>query len=240
MFITFEGIEGCGKTTQVKLLAKELLRQGRHVTLTREPGGCAIADKIRAILLDAGNAAMTPLTELLLYAAARSQHLDDTVRPALAAGEIVLCDRFTDATVAYQGYGRGLDLDLIGRLNALATNGLTPGLTVLMDCPVEVGLGRALSRINGTLGPKEERFERESYTFHEAVRAGYLALALGEPDRFTIIDADQPISEISAEVARFVIARLIPYNSINQPPSIPPCQGGSFDASPDKGRFGGV
>lgn len=208
MFITFEGIEGCGKTTQVKLLAKELLRQGRHVTLTREPGGCAIADKIRAILLDAGNAAMTPLTELLLYAAARSQHLNDTVRPALEAGEIVICDRFTDATVAYQGYGRGLDLDLIGRLNALATNGLAPGLTVLMDCPVEVGLGRALSRINGTLGPKEERFERESYLFHEKVRTGYRALAHAEPARFAVIDADRPVSEIASEVAEVVTARL--------------------------------
>jgi dTMP kinase len=208
MFITFEGIEGCGKTTQVKLLAKELLRQGRRVTLTREPGGCAIADKIRAILLDAANVDMTPLTELLLYAAARDQHLNDTVRPALAAGEIVLCDRFTDATMAYQGYGRGLDLDLIGRLNTLATAGLAPGLTILMDCPVEVGLGRAISRINGTHGPKEERFEQESHTFHEAVRAGYLALAQAEPDRFAIVDADRPVSEIASVVAGVVMSRL--------------------------------
>jgi dTMP kinase len=208
MFITFEGIEGCGKTTQVKLLAEELLRQGRQVTLTREPGGCAIADKIRAILLDADHAAMTPLTELLLYAAARNQHLNDTVRPALEAGVIVLCDRFTDATIAYQGYGRGLDLDLIGRLNVLATNGLAPGLTILMDCPVEVGLCRALSRINGMHGAKEERFERESLRFHESVRAGYLALAQGEPDRFAIVNANRPVSEIASEVAGIVTARL--------------------------------
>jgi dTMP kinase len=160
MFITFEGIEGCGKTTQARLLAEELLRRGRRVTLTREPGGCAIADKIRAILLDADNAALTPLTELLLYAAARSQHLNDTVRPALEAGNIVLCDRFTDATVAYQGYGRGIDQTLIERLNTLASSGLTPDLTILMDCPVDIGLGRALSRINGMNGAKEERFER--------------------------------------------------------------------------------
>ena len=208
MFITFEGIEGCGKTTQVKLLAEELLRMGRHVTLTREPGGCAIADKIRAILLDAQNTNITPLTELLLYAAARSQHLNDTVRPALDAGEIVICDRFTDATIAYQGYGRGLSLDLIEQLNTLATNSLKPGMTVLMDCPVEVGLGRALSRINSTRGPKEERFELESCQFHEKVRAGYRALALGEPDRFTIIDADRPIAEIASGVAKVVTARL--------------------------------
>ena len=208
MFITFEGIEGCGKTTQVKLLAEKLLSQGHRVTLTREPGGCAIADKIRAILLDADNEAMTPLTELLLYAAARSQHLNDTVRPALESGKIVLCDRFTDATVAYQGYGRGLDLALIERLNTLATSGLVPGLTILMDCPVAVGLGRAFSRINGTQGAKEERFERESQRFHEAVRTGYLALAHEAPDRFAIVDAARPVSEIATEVAAVVTARL--------------------------------
>ena len=240
MFITFEGIEGCGKTTQVKLLAEELFRQGHRVTLTREPGGCAIADKIRAILLDAENAALTPLSELLLYAAARSQHLNDAVRPALAAGDIVICDRFTDATVAYQGYGRGLDLDLIGQLNTLATNGLAPDLTILMDCPVAVGLGRALSRINGTPGPKEERFERESQRFHEAVRAGYLTLARQEPTRFAVIDADRPVPAIVSEVVMVVMAQLIPCNSINHHPSIPPYQGGSLEASPDKGRLGGV
>jgi len=208
MFITFEGIEGCGKTTQVHLLAEQLTLQGRRVTLTREPGGCPIADKIRAILLDAENATMTPLAELLLYAAARNQHLNDTVRPALSRGDIVLCDRFTDATVAYQGYGRGLDLALIGRLNTLATGGLAPGLTILMDCPVEVGLGRALSRIDSTHGAREERFERESRHFHEAVRAGYRTLAHADPQRFVIVDADRPVSGIASEVAALVTARL--------------------------------
>ena len=208
MFITFEGIEGCGKTTQAKLLAEKLIRQGRRVTLTREPGGCPIADKIRAILLDAEHAAMTPLAELLLYAAARNQHLNDTVRPALARGDIVLCDRFTDATVAYQGYGRGLDLALIERLNTLATSGLAPGLTILMDCPVEVGLGRALSRIDGTHGSKEERFERESRRFHEAVREGYHALAHADPHRFAIVEADRPVSVIADQGAALVSARL--------------------------------
>ena len=208
MFITFEGIEWCGKTTQVKLLAEKLLSQGHRVTLTREPGGCAIADKIRAILLDAENATMTPLAELLLYAAARNQHLNDTVRPALSRGDIVLCDRFTDATVAYQGYGRGLDLALIGRLNTLATGGLAPGLTILMDCPVEVGLGRAFSRIDSTHGAREERFERESRHFHEAVRAGYRTLAHADPQRFVIVDADRPVSGIASEVAALVTARL--------------------------------
>lgn len=208
MFITFEGIEGCGKTTQVRLLAEELARQGRQVTVTREPGGCLIADRIRAILLDAEHSAMTPLAELLLYAAARNQHLNDTVRPALARGDIVLCDRFTDATVAYQGYGRGLDLSLIGQLNRLATDGLTPDLTILMDCPVETGLGRATARIAAATGDREERFERESFGFHGAVRTGYRILAAEEPARFAVIDADRPVSAIAADVSAVVTARL--------------------------------
>ncbi len=148
-FITFEGIEGCGKTTQIKLLEQHLTEKGFKVLLTREPGGCPIADQIRAILLDAANSAMTPSAELLLYAAARSQHVEEVIKPALADDCIVLCDRFTDATVAYQGYGRGLDLDSIGYLNQLATSGLKPQLTILLDCPVEVGLKRALARISG-------------------------------------------------------------------------------------------
>ena len=208
MFITLEGIEGCGKTTQARLLADQLRRQGHRVTLTREPGGCPIADKIRAILLDARNAAMAPLTELLLYAAARSQHLHDTVRPALARGEIVICDRFTDATIAYQGNGRGLDRDLIDRLNTIATAGLAPDLTLLMECPVPVGLGRALARISATAGEREERFERESARFHEAVRSGYLALAGQDPGRFTVIDAARSVEEIAVDVVAAVTARL--------------------------------
>jgi dTMP kinase len=208
MFITFEGIEGCGKSTQVKILAEELSRSGLCVRVTREPGGCAIADKIRSILLDADNAAITPLTELLLYAAARSQHLHDTVLPALAEGAIVICDRFTDATVAYQGYGRSLDQALIRQLNALATQGLTPDMTILMDCPVEIGLGRAISRINGIQGEKEERFEQESLQFHEAVRNGYLSLAHSEPERFVIVDASGQISHIATSISTVVTARL--------------------------------
>lgn len=207
MFITFEGIEGCGKTTQVRLLAKALQDLGQAVTVTREPGGCLIADRIRAILLDAEHHAMTPLTELLLYAAARSQHLHDTVRPALAQGHIVICDRFTDATVAYQGFGRGLDSSLIAMLNTLATSGLTPDLTILMDCPVEVGLGRARARIDAATGAREERFELESLRFHEAVRAGYRALAGESPDRFTVISADRTVEAIAAEVAAAVASR---------------------------------
>ncbi len=173
-FITFEGIEGCGKTTQLRLLARRLEADGHAVTVTREPGGCPIADQIRNILLDADNQAITPLTELLLYAAARAQHMSEVVTPALEAGGIVLCDRFTDATIAYQGYGRRLDLAVIDKLNQLATGGIRPDLTVLLDCPAETGLKRAISRINSAAGAREERFELESLQFHQRVRDGYL------------------------------------------------------------------
>lgn len=207
-FITFEGVEGCGKTTQIKLLAQHLTEQGHTVIVTREPGGCPIADQARAILLDADNRAMTPTTELLLYAAARAQHVQEIVKPALAAGKIVLCDRFTDATIAYQGNGRGLDPTTIAYLNDLATGGLKPRLTVLLDCPVEVGLKRAFDRINGAAGAREERFELESVLFHRKVRNGYLKLAEDEPERFIIIDGSQGVQETEAAITAAVLARL--------------------------------
>jgi dTMP kinase len=211
-FISFEGIEGCGKTTQIRLLADALKQAGRKVLLTREPGGCPISDKIRAILLDADNSAMTPKAELLLYAAARAQHLDEVIRPALASGVIVLCDRFTDATVAYQGFGRGLDLDLINILNQTATDDCRPDLTVLIDCPVETGLERAIARIEaGTASDsnhlREERFERESLEFHQKVRNGYLSIAETSPDRFIIIDGRHSVDIIAAEIFSAVSAR---------------------------------
>jgi dTMP kinase len=204
-FITFEGIEGCGKTTQIRLLAASLMDAGHDVTLTREPGGCPIADQVRAILLDAGNSAMTPLAELLLYAAARAQHIREVVAPALSRGGIVLCDRFTDATLAYQGYGRQLDLDLIKQLNTMAADGHKPGLTLLIDCPVEVGLQRAIDRIEGNTAqnaatPPEDRFELESWHFHDRVRSGYLALAAAEPDRFQVVDGNRPVGMAAAEI----------------------------------------
>ena len=208
LFITFEGVEGCGKTTQIRRLAENLTAAGRQVLLTREPGGCPIADQVRAILLDAANAAMTPLAELLLYAAARAQHVGEVVKPALAAGRIVLCDRFTDATVAYQGYGRRLDRELIDRLNDIATT-CRPDLTILLDCPAETGLARALARIEATSGqPREERFEQEAIDFHRRVRDGYLAQAAAEPARFAVIDAAADIETIAASVAAAVAARL--------------------------------
>lgn len=207
-FITFEGIEGCGKTTQLQLLARTLMSRGHEVTVTREPGGCPISDRVREILLDAGNSAMTSMTELLLYAAARAQHVAEVVVPALGEGRIVLCDRFTDATVAYQGYGRGLDREVIAELNRLAAGGVRPDLTVLVDCPVEVGLARAMARINGSQGAREERFELELLQFHQKVREGYLSLAQREPDRFIVVSGAGSIGETEAAIAALILPRL--------------------------------
>ncbi len=207
-FITFEGIEGCGKTTQVEFLSRLLEGQGRQVLVTREPGGCAIADKIRTILLDAENHELVPLAELFLYAAARTQHVAEVIRPALAAGKVVICDRFIDATVAYQGYGRSLDLDLIAMLNRRATGEVIPDLTILLDCPEEVGLERALARIQATKGPREERFEQESLRFHRAVREGYLHLAAADPARFVVLDGSHGIRETADAVSEAVLSRL--------------------------------
>lgn len=212
-FITFEGVEGCGKTTQIRLLAEALKLSGKKVVLTREPGGCPIADKIRAILLDAQNSEMTPLAELLLYAAARAQHIDEIIRPALDSGAIVLCDRFTDATLAYQGFGRKLDLGLINRLNETAVNNCRPELTVLIDCPVETGLERAMARIEAGSAAdsshlREERFERESLEFHQRVRNGYLTLAKESAARFILIDGSKNVTETAAAILGAVSARI--------------------------------
>lgn len=209
LFVTFEGIEGCGKTTQLRLLARSLEEQGRRVLMTREPGGCPIADKIRGILLDAGNLEMNPTAELLLYAAARAQHVAEVVKPALNEGRIVLCDRFTDATLAYQGYGRGLDLSIISELNMIAAASLKPQLTLLLDCPVETGLSRAVARINAAAGPREERFELESAQFHRRVKDGYLKLAAAEPERFIIIDGSGNIEQVAENVKKAVLSRVL-------------------------------
>jgi dTMP kinase len=206
--ITFEGIEGCGKTTQLMLLATQLKSLGHEVTVTREPGGCTIADRIRAILLDADNSAMTPMAELFLYGAARAQHVAEVITPALAAGHIVLCDRFTDATVSYQGYGRGLDLQIIAELNRLAAGDIRADLTLLVDCPVEIGLERAMTRINNSRGAREERFELESTQFHYKVREGYLTLARQEPERFIVIDGSGGIDDTASAILTAVLPRL--------------------------------
>ncbi|MBI2354926.1 MAG: dTMP kinase [Deltaproteobacteria bacterium] len=207
-FITFEGIEGCGKTTQVRLLGERLEALGYRVVTTREPGGCPISDQIRSILLDAGNRGMQPLTELLLYAAARAQHVAEVIRPALESGCVVLCDRFTDATIAYQSFGRGIGRATIDPLNTLACQDLLPDLTILIDCDAEVGLARARQRIEAATGPREERFELESLEFHRRVRDGYLSLAEREPGRFLRVNGNGAVAGIADVIGEQVRQRL--------------------------------
>lgn len=207
-FITFEGVEGCGKTTQIKLLSEFLSTRGMRTVLTREPGGCPIADKIRTILLDAENRTLSPLAELMLYAAARAQHVTELISPALESGNIVLCDRFCDATVAYQSFGRGIDRSTIDTFNRHACNEVSPDLTILVDCDPRVGLERARRRIEASSGPREERFELEELAFHQRVRAGYLQLAANDSTRFLIISGTDSIEDIFATISTQVLARI--------------------------------
>jgi dTMP kinase len=189
LFITLEGIEGSGKTTQINRIAEWLRSEfATEPVITREPGGCPISNQIRGTLLDSANDSMDERTELLLYAAARAQHMAEVIHPALESGKIVLCDRFTDATLAYQGYGRGMSTELIEELNRLATREIEPDLTFLLDFAPENGLGRARSRNASASGPDEDRFEQESLAFHHRVRIGYLALEKKYP-RMIKIDA---------------------------------------------------
>lgn len=200
-FITFEGGEGSGKSTQLTRLLGHLRALGVEPAVTRDPGGTAIGNQIRQLLLDGRNTRMADLAELLLYEASRAQLVDEVIRPALAAGRIVLCDRFTDSTVAYQGYGRGVELALIERLNALATGGLRPDLTVLLDLDPATGLHRVSQRL-GDAPAGRDRLEREALAFHERVRAGYRALAAAEPDRILLVDAARGLAETEEEVRR--------------------------------------
>ena len=184
MFITFEGIEGSGKSTQLRRLAERI----DGAVLTKEPGGTPLADRIRAILLDSSSQ-LDPVAELFLFAASRRQHVVEIIKPALDRGATVLCDRFTDSTLAYQGFGRLINLDQLRALNAWATNSLTPDLTLLFDLPEEVGLTRARSR-NAEAVRDEGRFEAEDLRFHRRVREGYRTLAVAEPERFVVIDGE--------------------------------------------------
>ena len=209
-FITFEGIEGSGKTTQLLHLLEHLQALGYQAVATREPGGCAISDTIRSLLLDPENNKMASRTELLLYSASRAQHVIEFIRPALAAGKIVLCDRFSDATTVYQGAGRGLDMQQIETINSFATNGLVPDLTLLLDYPAEAGLQRARARNHTESMESEGRFELETLTFHQRIRQGYLNLAAHE-ERVHIIDAlgdkDIVAERITSTIDRFLESR---------------------------------
>jgi dTMP kinase len=190
MFITLEGIEGCGKSTQARHLAQWLSDTGRACLLTREPGATPIGRRIRSLLLDPDSGAIAPAAELFLYCADRAQHVRDVIRPALEEGRIVVCDRYVDATLAYQGYARGQDLDLIRQAHRASVEGLMPDLTILLDLPAAEGLARAWRQIRDGGRPRgESRFETEALVFHERVRAGYLALARQEPERYRVVDA---------------------------------------------------
>ena len=207
MFITLEGIEGSGKTTQLAPIAGFLEGLGRSVTLTREPGATSIGRKIRTILLDPENREIAPLTELLLYGADRIQHLSQVVLPALEAGEVVVCDRFMDATTVYQGAARGLDAHLIASVHRIVVGELCPDLTILFDCPPDVGLARTRRALeSGLRNLSETRFENEELVFHEKVRKGYLDLARENPRRFFVVDAakesDAVFKDISMELYR--------------------------------------
>jgi len=209
MFITFEGIEGSGKTTQIKRLVSVLEAKGYDCVLTREPGATKIGEKIRGILLDANHTAMLPITELLLYEADRAQHVREVIEPALAANKVVVSDRFFDATTVYQGYARGYDLKVIEQMHRMVLGQLKPDLTIVLDLPVELGLQRAWKRIrnqNGSLS--EDRFEREELVFHEKVKQGYLTLASLEPERFRVIDASGDPERVHKEVVEVVLNRL--------------------------------
>ena len=190
IFITIEGVEGAGKTTQAQRLAAAL---GPDVVLTREPGGTPVAERIRDIFLTSDG--ITPMTELLLIAAARAQHVDELIRPALAANQIVICDRFIDATVAYQGYRGGIDLALIHHLNSVATGGLTPDITFILDLPPEIGLQRQQSGKT-----HRDRLDREPLELHRKVREGYLSAAKADPERVKLIDATQSPDAVYAAI----------------------------------------
>jgi dTMP kinase len=203
LFITFEGPEGCGKTTQMRFLAAYLREQGYDLLTTREPGGTRIGDRVRNILLDPSHGEMLPSTEFLLFSAARAQHVGQVIRPHLARGGTVLCDRYADSSLAYQGYGYQLDLEVRRAITRFATGGLAPDLTLYLDVPVEVGLRRKA----GGSGDAWNRMEQKEIAFHERVRAGYLAMAAQEPDRWAVVDAMRDIYEVQATIRELVTAR---------------------------------
>lgn len=195
MFITFEGPEGSGKTTQIPLLAHYLTERQYEVVTTRQPGGTRIGRQIRQVLHDVSNTELTSEAEILLYAADRAQHVGELIRPALAAGKIVLCDRYVDSTMAYQGYGRGLNLDDLGHITRFATGGLKPDLTFFLDIEVDAGLKR---RSTGAV--EMNRMDLQQAAFYERVYAGYQKLIAAEPERWICIAADHPVDQVQSDI----------------------------------------
>lgn len=212
LFVSFEGIEGCGKSTQVRMLARWLRSEGRRVVVTREPGGPFIAERIRRLLLDVRHRRMSPMAELLLLEAARAQHVGEVIAPALRRGAVVLCDRFADSSTAYQGYGRGLDLEAVDRLNRTAAQGAWPDLTVVLDLPAEEGLRRAAGRRR-----RLDRMESQQRAFHQRVRRGFRQLAELEPWRVKLLDGAQPPDVVQAAVRQLVSHKLRSGNPLRKP-----------------------
>ena len=202
LFITFEGGEGCGKSVQAKALYDRLCQSNIPAVLTYEPGGTSLGDEISRWLKWQEESDITPLTELFLFNASRSQLVEDVIIPNLEKGGVVICDRFADSTTVYQGYGRGLDITITRTVNSAATRGLIPNLTILLDLPSEEGLDRKKS-------DKYDRFEREEMTFHEKIRQGYLELAAEEPQRWLVIDAGQDKEKI-ADIIWHKVSQLLP------------------------------
>ncbi|MDX1404052.1 MAG: dTMP kinase [Woeseiaceae bacterium] len=195
-FITIEGIEGVGKSTNLEFLAALIDKKGYPVLVTREPGGTPLAERIRDMLLEHGDEPLPAIAELLLFFASRSLHIANTIKPALESGTWVLCDRFTDASRAYQGYGRGLGVETVDRLAGWVHKDLTPDLTLLLDAPAEVGKERAENR------GATDRLDAETAAFYQRVRDGYLSLASAEPERFLVVDAGKPLDQVQAQIAR--------------------------------------
>jgi len=203
MFITLEGPEGSGKSSQIPALAEFLREQGYQVYTTREPGGTTIGDQIRAVLHDLENTSMHPRTEILLFLAARAQHVEEVIRPLLEKGTIVICDRYADSTLAYQGYGHGVDLDILKKLLDFSTGGLYPDLTILLDIDVEKGLNRRKES-----GGEWNRLDAYTLAFHRRVREGYLTLAANEPQRWRIVDAAQSIENVQESLQQTILFEL--------------------------------
>ena len=204
MFITLEGPEGSGKSSQLPILAEWLREQGYNVYTTREPGGTMISDQIRSILHDLENTAMHPRTEILLYLASRSQHVEEVIRPLLEKDTIVLCDRYADSTLAYQGYGHGVDIPTLKKLLDFSTGGLYPDLTILLDLNVEIGLERRKQS-----GGEWNRLDAYALAFHKRVREGYLTLVADQPQRWRIVDAAQPFDDVQTALREVIRAELV-------------------------------